>query len=120
MTLSNRYTDAPKLHPNFLLGSWQLLGWLLWHPAAWVNYVARMDSTLPADFALANLSRAQWRNPLLHRLLLCGYGGWPLCAGLLVGLVAWLLHQSPQQILLDITLAMATSAAIGPVTGIAV
>lgn len=120
MTLSNRYTDAPELHSHFVLGSWQLLGWLLWHPSAWVNYVARMDSALPADFALANLQRKQWRNPQLHRLLVCGYAGWPLCAGLLVGLVSWLLHQPPQHILLNVTLAVTTSATIGLIMGITV
>jgi AAA+ ATPase superfamily predicted ATPase len=69
-----------------LWGSLQLFFWLLIHPSAWRNYVARIDPSLRADFYLAELGRRQWRNAKLRRLLIKGYVVWPL----LVGLVVWL------------------------------
>ena len=88
-TLINAYTDAPELHPNLIVGSLQLLGWLFFHPSAWRNYVNRIDPALPPDFALAELQAEQWRNPALHRLLLMSYGVLPLLSGLLISLIPW-------------------------------
>ena len=87
--LKNAYTNAPELHPNLILGSLQLLFWLFFHPSAWRNHVARIDPTLHPDFALAELSPAQWRNPTLRRLLMMVYVVWPFLVGSLVGLVLW-------------------------------
>jgi hypothetical protein len=70
------YTDAPALHPNLLIGSAHLLFWLLFHPAAWRQHVARVDPALAPDFALADLSRAQWCNPAVRRLVLQSFGIW--------------------------------------------
>ena len=41
--LKNAYPDAPELHSNLILGSLQLLFWLLFHPTAWRHYVACID-----------------------------------------------------------------------------
>ncbi len=81
------YTDAPALHPHLLIGSLQLLLWLFFHPSAWRNYVSRVDPDLPPNFSLIGISRAQWRNPDLRRLLLKMYLICPLLVGLLVGLI---------------------------------
>ena len=64
----------------------QLFAWLLIHPSAWGNHIARIDPDLPPDFYLAELNRAQWRNPALRQLLIRGFVVWPL----LVGLGLWL------------------------------
>jgi len=40
-----------------------------------------MDSTLRPDFALAELSRGQWRNPALRRLVMMAYIVWPPLVG---------------------------------------
>lgn len=64
-----RRIDSLDLHPNLVLGSLQLFGWLLFHPSARRDYVAQIDSALRPDFALIGLSRAQWQNPRLRRLL---------------------------------------------------
>ncbi len=73
----NHYTDSPDLHPNLILGGFQLLFWLFFHPSAWRNYVARIDPNLRPDFCLTELGREQWRNllwsssndlPLLQRI----------------------------------------------------
>ncbi len=87
--LKNTYTDAPALHPNLILGGLQLLFWFFFHPSAWRNYVTRIDPSLRPDFCLAELSRAQWRNPTLRRLLVAGYILYPLLVGLLISPVLW-------------------------------
>ncbi|MCP4698839.1 MAG: ATP-binding protein [Gammaproteobacteria bacterium] len=66
----------------------QLLFQLFFRPSAWRQYVARIDPELSPSFALFQLSQSQWRQPALRRLLLFGYGVWPLLAGCTVGL--WL------------------------------
>ena len=86
--IRNAFTDAPELHPNLILGSLQLLFWLVFHPSAWRNYVARLDRTLRPHFSLIELNRTQRSNPSLRRLLLMGYGIWPLFIGLSVSLIA--------------------------------
>ncbi|MBI1881308.1 MAG: ATP-binding protein [Chloroflexi bacterium] len=112
---NNAYTHAPRLHPNLILGSLQLLVWLFFHPSAWRNYVAQLDPTLPPNFAITDLTLPQWRNPQLRRLLLMGYGVLPGLAGLLAGLGLWLLDVSDQNVAIGvgvgIVLGIGSSAA---------
>lgn len=75
------YGDAPELHRNLLLGSLQLMGWLIFHPAAWRSFVARIDPDLPPEFCLAQLRRKHLRKPDLWRLLLIGHLVWPVFGG---------------------------------------
>ena len=117
---SNAYTDEPELHSNLLLGSLQLLCWLLFHPSAWRNYAIRIDPALRSGFTLAELSRIQWRNPALRRLLIMGYLLWPLLVGLLVGLVLWLLHLPGENIGYGMAVGVGCSVAIGVVGGVGV
>ncbi len=120
--LQNAYTNAPALHPNLLLGSLQLLFWLLVHPSAWRNHIARIDPRLPSDFYLAELSREQWRNPALRQLLIHGYVVWPL----LVGLVLWLSGVAEASRIFDtsrsavdgVVFGVATSVALGVAGGL--
>ncbi len=100
--LQSAYTDSSELHPNIILSSLQLLVWLFFNPSAWSNYVANTDPNLRSDFALAELSLAQWRNVRLRRLLVRGYIVWPLVAGLLTGLVRLL--SSNERSVLEIVL----------------
>ena len=90
----NAYTDAPELHPDLVLGSLQLLFWRFFHPSAWRNHVARIDPDLRPHFCLAELSRTQWRQLALRRLLIMGYVVLPLLAALLVGAAIWLASDS--------------------------
>ncbi len=80
-----RYSDAPALHPNLVLGSLQLLFWTLFHPAAWRNHVARIDPDLPPDFCLTELRKEHWRHPVLQRLLLIVFGVWPFLIAAFIG-----------------------------------
>ncbi|GAB4540915.1 MAG: hypothetical protein Kow0063_31230 [Anaerolineae bacterium] len=85
-SLKNAYTDAPELHPNLIVGSLQLIFWLLFHPTAWRHYVARLDPALRPDFTLI----PSGRSPTMRRLLVHVYVVWPLLVGLPVALIFWI------------------------------
>lgn len=78
VNLHNTYTDASQPSQNLLLGSLQLLGWLIFRPSAWRSHLERIDKDLAANFALADLTPEQWRNPALRRLLSQVYLVYPL------------------------------------------
>ncbi len=88
-TIQNCFTDTPELHPNLILGSLHLIFWIVFHPSAWRNHIHRIESTLPAEFTLTDLSRAHWRNPVLRRLMIQAYLVLPLLAGAVLGGVFW-------------------------------
>ncbi len=102
--LENAYTDAPEPHLNLILGSLQLLGWLFFHPAAWRNHITRIDPTLRPDFALIELSRAQWRNPAVRRLVFQGCVVWSLLFAFLTGPALWMTSNSSTGIAYNSTL----------------
>src|SRR5574341_747646 len=120
----NAYTDSPALHPNFLLGSLQMLFWVFVHPSAWRSYAARIDPSLRPDFSLAELSREQWRSPVLRRLLL-GYLVWPLISAAAIGVLSLTTGAPPLLLLIwmganviyalatGVTVAISVSAAVG-------
>jgi len=118
--LKNAYTNAPELHPNLILGSLQLLFWLFFHPSAWRNHMAHIDPTLHSDFALAELSPAQWRNPALRRLLMMAYIVWPLLVGLLVGLVLWVVGESGEKTAYGVAYGVAFSVVFGAAVGVTI
>ena len=120
--LKNKYTDAPDLHPNLMLGSLHLLVWLLFHPLAWCNFVTRLDPALPPNFALVDLSRAQWANLALWRLLIQGYVVWPILVGLAAALSLWLEGTPPGVIITPtfyiIAICLASGLMIGTAIGV--
>ncbi len=65
----DHFTDTPPLQKSWLGGALQSLFWLLVHPAAWRNHIARLDPTLSASFSLGDLTPAQRANPALRRWL---------------------------------------------------
>ncbi|MCL4299110.1 MAG: ATP-binding protein [Anaerolineae bacterium] len=100
--LGSSYTHAPRLHHNLFLGSLHLLFWLIFHPSAWRNHLARIDPSLSPNFAITELSRQQWRNPQLRRLLLMSYGVLPGLVGLVAGSGLWGLGLSATEIALGV------------------
>ncbi|HAI70385.1 MAG TPA: hypothetical protein DCM38_13235 [Gammaproteobacteria bacterium] len=80
------------MHNNPFFACIQLLYWLLFRPVAWQTLVEQIDLSLPADFALSRLSIAQWRHPIVLRLLVLIYGVGPLLVGILVGVCLWLIQ----------------------------
>jgi hypothetical protein len=119
--LRNAYTHAPQLHANLLLSSLQLLVWLLFHSSAWRNFVNRIDPTLPPNFALAQLTPAQWRHPALRRLLIQGFVILPLLSGVLVALTPWwALGLSGRNILVNLLITLSYAVATGLAVAISV
>jgi hypothetical protein len=84
------YTHAPRQHPHLIWGSFHLCFWILFHPAAWRNHVARLDPSLPPDFNLLDLKRAQWQQPRVRRFLIQLYLILPLLASVAILLFFWL------------------------------
>ncbi len=116
---SNAYTDAPEQHPNLILGSLQLLFWLFFHPSAWRNHIARIDTALRPDFCLAELNRSQWRNAVLRRLLIQGYVVWPILLGLVVALLSWGVVIWWADVMLSVALGVAGGMAFSVLGGVA-
>ena len=84
----NAYTDAPEQHPNLIIGSLQLLWWIIFHPSAFRNHLSRIDPDLKFDSSLLILMRKKrWRNLALWRLLIQGNLILPVLAGLALALV---------------------------------
>ncbi len=123
----NAYTHAPALHENLAWAGVQVLAWLLFRPSAWRNHIARIAPDLAPDFCLGSLRREQWRDPALWRLVVIGYGLWPLWVGGLVGLVQAGLGWSRNEIALcvldcvlrSVTTSIGVGIAISLAAGIA-
>jgi len=133
------YSDKPALTRNLLLGSWRLLFWLFFHPAAWRAHIASIDPTLSPDFCIAELHGRQLRRFVFWRLLVMLFIAWPLLLMLLIWLVLWVMGLSATGIALGLivgagvavlaslaaslvgSLAMGTAVGLGTglVTGIA-
>lgn len=118
-TLRDRYTDAPTLPSNLLIGSVRLLFWLFFHPSAWRNHLKRLDSTLSPYFSLADLQRRQWTNTAVLRFLLMTFFAWPLLVGFLLGLLLWLLALPPNALFLGVMLGVAVGLIVGLAASIA-
>lgn len=124
--MKSAYTDAPELHPNLVLGSLHLLAWFFVHPSAWRNHLSRIDPTLPPNFTLAELTRTQWANRALRRLLIQGYVVLPLLVGLAVALTLWgrgatietITTPLAYVVMLNLALGLMMAAVIGTATGI--
>lgn len=126
ITVSHRFTDAPEQHPNLVLGTLHLFFWLVFHPSAWRNHVARIDPDLPANFALRDLTREQWQNPALRRLLTQVFLVLPLLATLVLVPVFWLtgirdggtlVHFPAIVLVMSVLLGLVVSVASGTVGG---
>ncbi|MBN1874201.1 MAG: ATP-binding protein [Anaerolineae bacterium] len=121
-SVKNAYTHAPELSRHLLPGSLQLLVWLFLHPSAWRHHIARINiegDTLSPDFCLAELHRGHWQHPILRRLLLIGYGIWPLWICASIGLGLWLSGQNGRNSDLHILSCIAEGAAFGIAIGTA-
>lgn len=124
--LKNSYTDAPSLQPNLILGSLHLLFWLVFHPSAWCNFIARIDPGLSPNFTLADLNRMPEVTAALWRLFVQGYVVIPLLVGVSTGLTLWLqgakltaiVTPTAYTIFLSLAIGLIISATIGVAAGI--
>lgn len=118
---------TPKPHPNFILGSLQLIAWALYRPTAWRMYVAAQELPRVPFFNL-NLVELPWRcwsHPLIWRTLVMTLLICPFLAAGQVALLLWLLGSSGTVILTAVLIALANSIAgsivafilLGPILG---
>ena len=70
-----------------MIAALQLLSWLLFRPSAWHQQIRRIAPGLSPNFTLLELSRAQWRDPTLRRILRLIYLLWPMLVTLLVAVI---------------------------------
>ena len=111
------FTDAPPLHSNLILGSLHLCFWLILHPSAWRNYLIRLDPALRPDFALAELTADQWRNPALRRLVGQGHLILPCLAALPTAFVLWRQGASLENIIIGACYVLAINLTLGLMFG---
>ena len=74
---------ATPLRKSTLGAALQLLAWVMFCPTAWRKYTSVLG--LRSGFSIAELTREQWRDPAIRRLVYCASVSWPL-----VGLCALL------------------------------
>ncbi len=113
----NAYTDAPQQYPNLILGSLQLLFWLIFRPSAWRNHLKRIDPILDTDSPLIILLRqGQWRNLALWRLLI--QGCIILLINLLLGLGVYIFGEPIANIAFAVAMVLGMVVAVGAVMGV--
>ena len=112
------------LHPNLLVGSIQLLAWLLFLPSQWRKFASQLDPTLPPDFDITQLLAQQWHNPITYRLLVQGYMLLPLLLACVAGSSLWWLNPlsgfAIYGLLLGIFLGLLIGIVVNMASGIAV
>jgi len=116
--LSENAFGAPKLPGNILVGSWQMLFWLFFHPSAWQNVVRRMDAALPPDFCLAGLNRSSLRRLQFWRLLAMLYLAWPVLGALLIASGLWLLKAPWTNMALGVIMGTAVALVVSLATAV--
>ncbi len=106
------FTDAPRLHSSFIIGSLQLLFWLFVHPSAWRHHLERLEVGLSPSFSLSDLTLRHLTTWSVWRFLLMSYLIWPLLLGGVVALFAWLAGAPPPAALTGIILGVSISLVI--------
>lgn len=116
------YTHSPKLHPNLFLSSLQLLSWFLLHPSAWRNHLMGASPSLNPNFTVTELSREQWRDPAIRRLLIVVYVAAPLITGALAGLIQLILWANREttfsNMLWAVCFCLITSLVVGVIVSV--
>ncbi|OUL20455.1 AAA family ATPase [Nostoc sp. 106C] len=117
--LRNVYTHKPEQNSNLILGSLQLLFWLLFRPSAWRNHLKTIDLALYTDSSLITLLKhRRWRNVELWRLLIQGYFILPILVNLLSGLVLCILGKPIATIVMSMVVSMGAGTAFGMAVGV--
>lgn len=121
---NSEYTDAPLLNRNVVLGSVQVVWWLLFHPSAWRNHLLRVDSKLSPDFSLASLNGVQWGNGALRRLIIQSHVVLPVLALTIATLVSCITAPGSEMLgtylflSMGLTISLATSLVISASAGV--
>ncbi|MEM7062089.1 MAG: hypothetical protein AAF572_02870 [Cyanobacteria bacterium P01_B01_bin.77] len=117
---ANAYTYAPKQHPNLIIGSLQLLFWLVFRPRAWENHLRRINSSFDKNVYLLQLFRNQrWQQSEVQRFLIQGFILLPILFSLFTGLVSWGLGTPLNEAIYGVALGVVFGVAFGVAGGIA-
>jgi hypothetical protein len=118
------FTDAPRLQPNFLIGSVQLLFWLFVHPMAWASHLERLDPELPTTFCLSDLTLRHWLDWPIWRFLFMSYLIWPWLLGVGLAGLLFLLRMPGEviitSVILGVSIGLMISLAVSIVANIPV
>ncbi|NEU75229.1 ATP-binding protein [Hassallia byssoidea VB512170] len=115
---SKVYTHAPEQHPNLLLGSLQLLFWIVFRPSVWRNHLKRIDPALDPESQSWN--RVKRRNFDLWVLLLQGYLILPLLLNLSLNLLLLILGKSTEKFIFNVFFGTLISLVVGVYFGVSV
>jgi len=114
----NAYTNAPEQHPNLILGSLQLLWWMIFHPSAWRNHLTRIDPALEIESKSKRSLR--FANSALWKLLIQGFLVLPVLANsIVVALVLWVFGVPADKIASGVALGVALGVVLGVAFGLA-
>ena len=112
---ANTYTYAPEQNPNIILGSFQLLLWLVFRPRAWGNHLKRIDLSFNKNVYLLQMLKDQrWRQSKIQKFFFQGFILLPILLSVLAGLHSWG-SGTPSDIAM---LGMALGVALGVTFGI--
>ena len=84
----NAYTYSPQQHPNLIIGSLQLLFWLVFRPSAWENHIKRLGPSLDKDAPLITLFRRSEDKRQARRFVIQGIVLLPILASLITGIIS--------------------------------
>ena len=110
----NAYTHAPEQHPNLIVGSLQLLFWLVFRPSAWKHHIQRLDPSLGKNFSLLRLlTQQRWRQSQIWRFLIQGLFLLPTLIILITGLVSLILGVPMERVVWGVALGVASVVVFG-------
>jgi hypothetical protein len=114
----NAYTNSPSQHPNLLLGSLQMMFWLVLRPSAWKNHIQKIDLSLDKNFLLLELLTSQrWEKEQTSRFIIQVFIILPTLLNLTGGAVFLSLGAPPVQVLLGLAIGMSVGILGGIVVG---
>jgi hypothetical protein len=103
----NAYTHTPEQHRNIMLGTLQLIFWLVFRPSAWANYVHYLVPSSSNNFYLSHLLKNQcWKQPKVLRFLIQGFFLLPLTTSLLSSLIFLGFGILSRQVVVTITIVI--------------
>lgn len=115
--LDKIYTHCPKQHSNLILGSLQLLFWLVFRPIAWKNYLWRSNLPSNSHFRLTYIfTQQRWRRWQSWQLIIQGFILLPILINIPAKVIALILGAPLEPIMMASNVLLAIVS--GLITGI--
>jgi hypothetical protein len=117
---ANAYTNSPLQQPNILLGSLQLLFWLVFRPTAWKNHIEHLDPSLDQNFSLWKLFHQQrWKKQQLSLFVFQVFIILPIFCSLVTGLISLSLGVPCSRVVAGLIYGMTGGTVVGVVYALA-